>query len=258
MTTSANAPFQELANRYPMLGKVWAPYWRRVAGLRPPDQGFIWMRRLFAEGSIDDWADSLSDWEQAAALVDPESSQVLQIKFLNTVSSTKPAYRQDYNDAFLEVISEMLGYAWLIKTGVQNVRFISPGRYKEPDLVGLGNVVMECKHVRPSDFEKDYFANHQFEARSVSPYAPENLLAKAERTLQAACQKFNQYPTPHWRRYVFLDLSLDTQVRLHQSLDATVESQIAKELHEVAEQNGVGLVVIKFMSLRTQLWPPQA
>jgi hypothetical protein len=76
------------------------------------------------------------------------------------------AFLESYDDEFLDAMVELVGWGWLYDKYPQNqIQLATPGEQKTPDLIvkdSSGNLlaVMECKRLRNSDVNTEFFKNH--------------------------------------------------------------------------------------------------
>jgi hypothetical protein len=206
-----------IPERYPSLGRIWLPYIGRLAeqDAEVAAQSWLWKAtHVSALGLSDAHEQYLTEWNEVACLLDGASAESLAEKFLRTLPATVSNWRGAYDDALLDVMAELLAFGWMkVHKGCKDVAFVKEAETRQPDLLGDGRMVVECKHFRTSDRDRDYFANHQFEARSVALGGPDRLLAKILSTFQNdVLPKFDEYPVESFERYLFADISPDAEL----------------------------------------------
>ncbi|MGD0854539.1 MAG: hypothetical protein ABSA18_01885 [Dehalococcoidia bacterium] len=149
----------------------------------------------------------------------PDSERaILKTKFTKIVSDKNQKYIRKFDDQFLEVLVELLGWGWLKdRYPIYTPYFASA---PDPDLLvkdGSDQVIaaMECKKKEHSKEEACWLQHHlgevitgTVEARLTSPDSNQNLLLRSLRcTLSEAVDQVNRIEAPE--KFVFLDLSLD-------------------------------------------------
>ena len=247
--------------RYPTLGRVLDDYIRRLQDLFAEEPRASWLRRA-AEKAATTQGHRLNayfqEWDSIAGLLDEESAQELSRRFLRTLPVEACEWRVDYDDAFLEVVSELLGYGWL-KRDKQcgQVGFLQEGKSRQPDLAGDESTVVECKHFRTSDRDREYFAHHQGEARFVGAEGPDKLKGKILSTFKNdVLPKLTSYRWPDFERYMFADISPDAELwgPIEGQFPGTLEN-IVRAVGQVTAAENVRLVAIRFHSFRQPLTP---
>lgn len=151
----------------------------------------------------------------SAKMPDAEKTKFIT-RFSDIIPNGATNHIQEYDDQFNAALVEFLGWGWLKEMyPSHNPQFNHP---KSPDLLVYNNdndtvAGMECKHIRTSDEDRDYF-KRQPRARTAnlttlySLNASENpFLRKLKDTLCQAEKQVNQSRAKE--KFIFLDLSLD-------------------------------------------------
>lgn len=173
-------------------------------------------------------------------------------RFANIIPDNAEVYIREYDDQFLEVCVEILGWGWLKKRyPVYIPEFNYPN---SPDLLvkNDNNIIasMECKKIRTSNEDRDYYQNEQGTVKQVKnsltslDFEENPLLRKLHDTLHKAEKQVNLSNAPE--KYIYLDLSLDTPLHYPVLKNPIFEkiSQLDRELRDRGillisfEQNG--------------------
>ncbi len=241
-----------LGNRSPNLADLLEGYAGRIGALGEGEGAKFWVWRAakrLAAGAPTTMAEWLLVLDRIAAVVreDGDNAAVLRGKFGRCLPARAVAHREHYDTQLLDTFAEMLGYDYLRRAGYGPLRFLPEGPEPGPDVEGFGGagrkpVVMECKNLHNSDEQKNYFAHHQGEVRTVdcrlvSPDPAENpLLRKLRDAAARATVQFNAYVASQYRRILFLNYTLDIPVVLiEDEFPGDVESLfrcVAFELHQ--------------------------
>lgn len=137
-------------------------------------------------------------------------------RFTCIIPDNATSYIREYDDQFLEALVEILGWGWLKDRYPPYTPQFTLGT---PDLLVKDNsgqmvAAMECKKIRSSDEDRDYYKSHQGEARPVrnsltsDDYAKNPFLRKLVDTLCKAKEQVSQSGAPD--KFIFLDLTFDT------------------------------------------------
>jgi len=140
----------------------------------------------------------------------------LRERFSDIIPGTAKKYVREYDDQFLEALVETLGWSWLKERYSRHTPCFTMGT---PDLLvkdGSGHVIaaMECKKIRSSDEDRNYYKNKQGTAQTVknsltsSDYDENPFLRKLVYTLSKAKTQVNHSDAPD--KFIFLDLTFDT------------------------------------------------
>lgn len=146
-----------------------------------------------------------------------EEKGKLTKRFTDIVPNGAGDYAREYDDQFLEVLVEILGWGWLKDRYLRHTPWFTMGT---PDLLlknNLGQVIasMECKKIRTSEEDRKYYESQQDKPRQVRnnltsyDYNKNPFLRKLSDTLCKAEKQINQSGATD--RFIFLDLSFDTQ-----------------------------------------------
>lgn len=243
-----------IADRYPTLGEALGPYIQRLRTLGADVAAASWLGRA-AQGvadavnpGIDDY---LTEWNEIAALLDGDGREALSDRFVRTLPKNARQWLEEYADQFLDVVSELLAYGWLRREkNCAVVRFIKEGSSPEPDLLADDAVVVECKHFRTSQQDRDYFAHHRGEVRIPDAESPDRFLAKVLSTFDdGVLPKLASYPPDRFSRYMFADFEWDvTYWGPSQFKDGLVDS-----VRQHLVDRRVEFVAIEWHSLRQPL-----
>ena len=167
-------------------------------------------------------------------------------KFSDIILDDTQSYMREYDDKFFSVLVEILGWGKLKKY----YHRYNPKFTETPDLVieddsGKSIAAMECKSIRESDEEKDYFEKRQVEARPVktsivSPASRENpFLRKLRDTLCKAEEQLNRVEASH--KFIFIHFSWDVSAMLQEE----EVKDIIKECANVLKNRGVDFIAFE-------------
>ena len=169
-------------------------------------------------------------------------------RFSDIIPHSAQKYDREYNDQFLEALVEILGWGWLKEKYLQHTPCFTMGT---PDLLVKDNsdqvvAAMECKKIRTSDEDRDYYKNHQGEVKRVkdsllSDDRNQNpLFRKLKDTLNTAERQVNQSNATD--KFIFLDLSFDTPL-MFADLKKPVICLLLKFASELCER---GITLVSF------------
>ena len=248
-----------IAERYPALGQILDPYVRRLRTLGADVVAASWLGR--AAQRVADAVDPhlegyLAEWNEIAVLLDRQSSEALSKRFLRTLPKKVQGWLEEYADQFLEVCSELLAYGWLrYEKNCAVVRFVKEGPSPQPDLLGDEALVVECKHFRTSQEDREYFAHHQGEVRPVTGESPDRLFGKVLTTINnSVLPKLASYPPDRFDRHMFADFSFD--VELWGPIEGVSPGTISDLIEGVRTHlagRAVNLIAVRSHSLRQPL-----
>jgi len=249
-----------LQGRYPDLFDLVSDYVRRIAGLPEDERRKFWLCRAAAgladrpEHFIGKMLSKLND-VVVEVRHHPGNTIVLKAKLSRCLPARPTVHRESYDSQLRDTFAEMLGYAYLCDKGCAAPRFIPEGEEPRPDLEAPGPpgrkpVVMECKNLHESDEQKDYFAYHQGEARTVdyrlvSEDADENpLLRKLLDMAKRAVKQLAAYDPSQYGRIFFLNYSLDIGAGLIGDEFPKAVGGVFRQVASQLDRQGVELVLM--------------
>lgn len=142
----------------------------------------------------------------------------LKKRFSDIIPDNAVKYVREYDDQFLEAMVEILGWSWLNERHSRYTPFFTMGT---PDLLVKDNsgyviAAMECKKIRSSDEDRDYYKNKQGTVQKVkdsltsSDHDKNPFLRKLMDTLSNAKKQVDN--SDALEKFIFLDLTFDTQL----------------------------------------------
>ncbi|MDE3097283.1 MAG: hypothetical protein KGK07_14945 [Chloroflexota bacterium] len=183
-----------------------------------------------------------------------ENRTRLAEKFERSVPAKAALFNPVYDDRLQDVLAELSGYIDLRSIAQHEPQFIAESNLanqKSPDLLvsSARPMVMECKNIRNSTAQTEYFANHQGQVRAVntallSPTRDCNpLLDKLLKTADDANSQFLDYPREAYDRIVYLNYVLDLEVLILRAANPNLLDGLLAEVAAVLEAKGTALVV---------------
>lgn len=151
-------------NNYFNLDNVTELYNQRAEHL----ENNYWFTRAKESGPITD--SYLKSFDNIISIIGENDKNILRKKFSDIIPEKSNAWRVEYDDHFLDTLTEILGFGYLIDQGY------SPSFQTTPDLVGRKGsttVAMECKN-----FTSNY--SIQGEYKRLFNEKMNNVLNKAE------------------------------------------------------------------------------
>ncbi len=161
-------------------------------------------------------------------------------RFTEIIPASAQSFEREYVDHFLEACVEVLGWGWLKDRYPLYMPCLTMGT---PDLLVKDNsehviAAMECKKIRTSDEDRDYYQNKQGTAQKIkdsltsSDIIQNPFLRKLQDTLGKAEQQVNHSDATD--KFIFLDLSFDTPLMfsiLKEPVICSI-SHLARELYK--------------------------
>jgi len=161
----------------------------------------------------------LEKLENIISIMPRSEKDKLYKKFLDIIPDGVQSYIREYDDQFMSVLVEIFGWGKL----KEYYQSYNPEFTETPDLVVADNTdkpiaAMECKRIRTSDEDREYFERYQVEARDVktsivSADSAENpFLRKLMGTLNTAEKQLNKVKAPN--SFIFIHFSWDVSAWL--------------------------------------------
>ncbi len=164
----------------------------------------------------------LSKLENTIKTMPSSEIDKLYKKFTDIIPDDAQYYLDEYDEQFISVLVEILGWGWLKSYyNDYNPKFIGT-----PDLIVTDSsenpiAAMECKRIRESDEDRDYFKKHQGEVKDVntsivSPDYGENpFLRKLTDTLCKAEKQLGKVKAAN--NIIFMSYSWDVSAILQEA-----------------------------------------
>lgn len=159
---------------------------------------------------------------------------------------------------FFDILSEVMGFSYLLDEGYQNVNFIPETTTRTPDIEGSRSnalvVLLESKTISFSDEERNYILENSerlstgqdLVLKQVISGVPDGLKNKIITTIESAKNQLLGYlPTDQLRRIVFLTIHLDTEFFLDPSKYAEFKNFLNGIIRD---ENEVEIVINKEVS----------
>jgi hypothetical protein len=169
---------------------------------------------------------------------DSESAK-LKTRFTEIIPDNALKYIREFDDQFLEVLVEVLGWGWL----KERYPRYTPQFTTTPDLLMKDKAdqiiaAMECKKIRTSNEDRYYYENRQGTIKQVN----DDLTCFLKKLRDTLCRAEKQVNKSNARqKFIFLDLSFDTEVWATDEQKGIVVCLIQKLAAELC-QRGVALV----------------
>ncbi|MBI2851749.1 MAG: hypothetical protein HYX84_01420 [Chloroflexi bacterium] len=171
----------------------------------------------------------------------------LKKRFSDIIPDRAVEYVREFDDQFLEACVEALGWGWLKERYPSH--YLNFNHPKSPDLLVKDKAdqviaAMECKKIRTSDEDRDYYKHKQGQVLEVkygltsSNYDENPFLRKLVDTLSRAEEQISHCGARN--KFIFLDLTFDTPLEFAVLKEPTICEvlRIASELCK----NGIRLV----------------
>ncbi len=183
-----------------------------------------------------------------------ENRSRLAEKFEGSIPAKAARFGPVYDDRLQDVLAELSGYIDLRSIAQHEPHFIAESNManrKSPDLLVSSRrpKVMECKNIRNSIAQTEYFAHHQGQVRAVNtaPLSPRRdrnpLLNKLLTTADDANDQFLDYPRDTYDRIVYLNYVVDLQVLILQDANPDLLDRLFAKVASALEPQGTALVV---------------